>query len=73
MHAALAVSDDPLEVMIVPDRTGSMAGNLGLAILPPAKDSASVCSALQTSNYDGRRTSASPGSVIRRRVSPRSG
>jgi Flp pilus assembly protein TadG len=64
----------PLDVMIVLDRTGSMAGqkiqnaekgveaflgtmdpqadNVGLAILPPAKDSASVCSAPQSSNYN---------------------
>jgi hypothetical protein len=55
------VSDDLLEVMIGLDRTGSMAGNLGLAILPPAKDRASVCSARQSSNYDGRRTSRLTG------------
>jgi hypothetical protein len=55
------VRDDPLDVMIVLDRTGSMAGNLGLAILPPAKDSASVCSARQSSNYDGRHTSRLTG------------
>jgi hypothetical protein len=53
------VSDDLLEVMIGLDRTGSMAGNLGLAILPPAKDR--VCSARQSSNYDGRRTSRLTG------------
>jgi hypothetical protein len=67
------VSDDPLEVMIVLDRTGSMDGNLGLAILPPAKDRATVCSARQSSDYDGRRTSRLTGSVTPRRVSPRSG
>jgi hypothetical protein len=55
------VSDDPLEVMIVLDRTGSMDVNLGLAILQPAKDRASVCSARQSSNYDGRHTSRLTG------------
>ena len=63
MHAQACspCATTPLDVMIVLDRTGSMAGNVGLAILPPAKDSASVCSAPQSSNYDGRRTSRLTG------------